>query len=50
MIQRPQLKQNTFTKFRKGRVKGITQPVGLKYNAVVGLQACENAKISSSVL
>jgi large subunit ribosomal protein L16 len=50
MIQRPQLKQNTFTKFRKGRIKGITQPVELTYDSIVGLQACENTKLSSGVL
>jgi large subunit ribosomal protein L16 len=50
MIKRPQLKQNSFSKFRKSRVKGITQPVSLKHNAVVGLYACENTKLSSGVL
>ena len=50
MIKRPQLKQDTFTKFRKSRIKGITQPVTLKYDSVVGLQACENTKLSSGVL
>jgi len=39
-----------FAKFRKGRVRGVTQPISLKYDAVVGLQACENAKLSSKVL
>ena len=50
MFIRPQLKQNSFTKFRKGSIRGVTQPVSLKYNCVVGLQACENTKLSSSVL
>lgn len=30
MFIRPQLKQNSFTKFRKGRIRGVTQPVSLK--------------------
>jgi large subunit ribosomal protein L16 len=50
MIKRPQFKQDSFSKFRKSRVKGVTQPSNLKYNSVVGLQSCENAKLSSSVL
>jgi large subunit ribosomal protein L16 len=50
MIKRPQFKQDAFTKFRKSRIKGVTQPVQLKYDSVVGLQACENTKLSSSVL
>jgi large subunit ribosomal protein L16 len=39
-----------FAKFRKGRIRGVSQPSSLKYNAVVGLQSCENAKLSSNVL
>lgn len=50
MIKRPQQKQDDFTKFRKSRIKGITQPVILKYDSVVGLYSCENTKISSGVL
>jgi len=38
MFIRPQLKQNSFTKFRKGRIRGVTQPVSLKYNCVVGFK------------
>jgi len=30
MFIRPQLKQNSFTKFRKGRIRGVTQPISLK--------------------
>ena len=50
MINRPHFKQDSFTKFRKGRIRGVTQPVYLKYDSVVGLQACENTKLSSGVL
>lgn len=50
MFVRPQFKKKSFTKFRKGRVKGVTQPVKLNYNSIIGLQACENTKLSSSIL